>query len=150
MIRPDDQLQPPMKWNAWGDPAAAKPLSDGIRTVLEQALRVHGAPGPELDADQVRLRPSALSGADTEALVDIVGAAHCISDDYGRLLRAGGKSTPDLLQRRFSGVQDAPDAVLLPADEDEVAAILSHCSRKSIAVVPFGGGTSVVGGLDPI
>ncbi len=150
MIRPDDQLQPPMKWNAWGDPAAAKPLSDGIRTLLEQALGVHDTPGPELDADQVRLRPSALSGADREALVDIVGAAHCISDDYGRLLRAGGKSTPDLLQRRDSGVQDAPDAVLLPADEDEVAAILSHCSRKSIAVVPFGGGTSVVGGLDPI
>ncbi|HEY6574650.1 MAG TPA: FAD-binding oxidoreductase [Mycobacterium sp.] len=139
-----------MKWNAWGDPAAAKPLSDGIRTLLEQALGVHGAPGPELDADQVRLRPSALSAADTQALVDIVGVAHCISDDYGRLLRAGGKSTPDLLRRKDSGVQDAPDAVLLPADDDEVAAILGHCSRQSIAVVPFGGGTSVVGGLDPI
>jgi alkyldihydroxyacetonephosphate synthase len=150
MMRPDDQLQPPMKWNAWGDPAAAEPLSDGIRTLLEQALGVHGTPGPELDADRVRLRPSALSAADTQALVDIVGVAHCISDDYGRLLRAGGKSTPDLLRRKDSGVQDAPDAVLLPADDDEVAAILSHCSRQSIAVVPFGGGTSVVGGLDPI
>ena len=150
MMRPDDQLQPPMKWNAWGDPAAAKPLSDGIRTLLEQALGVHGTPGPELDADQVRLRPSALSAADTQALVDIVGVAHCISDDYGRLLRAGGKSTLDLLRRKDSGVQDAPDAVLLPADDDEVAAVLSHCSRQSIAVVPFGGGTSVVGGLDPI
>ena len=27
-----------MKWNAWGDPAAAKPLSDGIRSLLKQAL----------------------------------------------------------------------------------------------------------------
>ena len=95
MMRPDDQLQPPMKWNAWGDPAAAKPLSDGIRTLLVQALGVHGTPGPKLDADQVRLRPSALSPADTQALADIVGVAHCIFDDYGRLLRAGGdrKST---------------------------------------------------------
>ncbi len=33
---------PPMKWNAWGDPAAAKPLSDGIRSLLRQALGVDG------------------------------------------------------------------------------------------------------------
>src|SRR4029079_9397809 len=49
-----------------------------------------------------------------------------------------------------TGVQDAPDAVLLPGDEEDVAAILRYCAEHSIAVVPFGGGTSVVGGLDPI
>jgi alkyldihydroxyacetonephosphate synthase len=65
-------------------------------------------------------------------------------------LRAGGKSTLDLLRRKDSGVQDAPDAVLLPGSDDEVAAILRYCSQHGIAVVPFGGGTSVVGGLDPI
>src|SRR5581483_9375705 len=43
-----------------------------------------------------------------------------------------------------------PDAVLLPGKEDDVAAILRYCSQRGIAVVPFGGGTSVVGGLDPI
>jgi alkyldihydroxyacetonephosphate synthase len=139
-----------MKWNAWGDPAAAKPLSDGIRTLLVQALGVEAIPGSDLEADQVRLRPTALSAEDREALVAIVGDAHCISDDYGRLLRAGGKSTLDLLRRKDSGEQDAPDAVLLPADEDEIAEILEHCARRGIAVVPFGGGTSVVGGLDPI
>ena len=150
MTRPDELLLPPMKWNAWGDPAAAKPLSDGIRALLEQALGVDGAPGDELMADEVRLRSSALSTADREALVGIVGETYCVSDDHGRLLRAGGKSTLDLLRRKDSGVQDAPDAVLLPADEDEVAAILAYCARRSIAVVPFGGGTSVVGGVDPI
>ena len=40
--------------------------------------------------------------------------------------------------------------MLLPADEDQIAAVLAYCSQHSIAVVPFGGGTSVVGGLDPI
>jgi alkyldihydroxyacetonephosphate synthase len=150
MERPDDQLLPPMKWNAWGDPAAAKPLSDGIRALLKQALGVEAAPGAELQAAQVRLRPSALSDADRAALSDIVGLAHCSADDEGRLLRAGGKSTPDLLRRKDTGVQDAPDAVLLPGSEDEVAAVLRFCAQQSIAVVPFGGGTSVVGGLDPI
>ncbi|MDT5326423.1 MAG: alkyldihydroxyacetonephosphate synthase [Mycobacterium sp.] len=139
-----------MKWNAWGDPAAATPLSDGIRTLLEQALGVGGAPSAELPADQVRLRPSALSDVDRDALVAIVGDAHCISDDYGRLLRAGGKSTLDLLRRKDSGAQDAPDAVLLPGDEEAVAEVLRFCAKQSIAVVPFGGGTTVVGGVDPI
>ena len=153
MTRPDDQhaaLLPPMKWNAWGDPAAAKPLSEGIRSLLKQALGVEGSTTAEVQADQVRLRPSDLSDDDRDALSAIVGADYCRTDDRDRLLRAGGKSTLDLLRRKDSGVQDAPDAVLLPGSEDEIAAVLRFCAERSIAVVPFGGGTSVVGGLDPI
>ncbi|SRX94790.1 alkylglycerone-phosphate synthase [Rhodococcus jostii RHA1] [Mycobacterium shimoidei] len=149
MTQPD-ALMPPMKWNAWGDPNAAKPLSEGIRSLLKQALGVAEEPAPELDAEQVRLRPSALSENDRQALSGIVGADHLRIGDHDRLLHAGGKSTLDLLRRKDSGEQDAPDAVLLPGSEDEVAAILQHCSQRGIAVVPFGGGTSVVGGLDPI
>ena len=153
MTRPDEQqaaLLPPMKWNAWGDPEAAKPLSDGIRSLLKLALGVEDSGGAELEPQQVKLRPSALSHPDRDALSAIVGTQFCIVDDRDRLLRAGGKSTLDLLRRKDPGVQDAPDAVLLPGDENEVAEILHFCSRQSIAVVPFGGGTSVVGGLDPV
>lgn len=153
MTRPDDHpadLLPPMKWNAWGDPDAAKPLSDGIRSLLKQALGVEESTVPAPTADEVRLRPSALSDADRDGLSSIVGAEYCSVDDRGRLLRAGGKSTLDLLRRKDSGVQDAPDAVLIPGSEDEIASILQFCAARGIAIVPFGGGTSVVGGLDPI
>lgn len=139
-----------MKWNAWGDPAEAKPLPEGIRTLLQQALGVEGAPGQELEADEVQLRPCALADADRDGLSALVGPDYCRVDDRARLLRAGGKSTLDLLRRRDSGVQDAPDAVLLPRDDDEIAAVLQFCTERRIAVVPFGGGTSVVGGLDPV
>ncbi|WIM90228.1 FAD-binding oxidoreductase [Candidatus Mycobacterium wuenschmannii] len=139
-----------MKWNAWGDPEHAKPLSEGIRALLAQALGVTGSTEAELQADQVRLRPSALTPDDRDALAAIVGQDHCRVDDRDRLLRAGGKSTLDLLRRKDPGEQDAPDAVLLPGTDEEVAAILQYCSQHGIAVVPFGGGTSVVGGLDPI
>ncbi len=145
-----DALLPPMKWNAWGDPAAAKPLSDGIRALLKQAVGVEDSGAPELQPEQVRLRPSALSQEDQSALAGIVGVEYCRTADPDRLLRAGGKSTLDLLRRKDTGVQDAPDAILLPGDDDAVAAILRYCSEHRIAVVPFGGGTSVVGGLDPI
>jgi alkyldihydroxyacetonephosphate synthase len=144
-----EQLLPPMKWNAWGDPAAAKPLSEGIRSLLKQAVGLQDSGEAELDADQVRLRPSALSQADRGALAGIVGAEYCRTADRDRLLRAGGKSTLDLLRRRDAGVQDAPDAVLLPGNDDAVAEILRYCSEHRIAVIPFGGGTNVVGGLDP-
>jgi alkyldihydroxyacetonephosphate synthase len=148
-MSPSTAPLPPMSWNAWGDPAAAKPLSEGIRSLLKQALEVQGSPAAAPDIDEVTVRPSALPAGDREALADIVGPDYCRIDDRARLLHAGGKSTLDLLRRKES-VQDAPDVVLLPGDEDQVAAILRHCSQQRIAVVPFGGGTSVVGGLDPI
>jgi len=143
------ELLPPMKWNAWGDPAAAKPLSEGIRSLLKQAVGLQDSDEAELDAERVQLRPSALSQADQDALEGIVGAGYCRTANRDRLLHAGGKSTLDLLRRKDPGIQDAPDAVLLPGDDDAVAAILRYCSEHRIAVVPFGGGTSVVGGLDP-
>ncbi|MGH3633346.1 FAD-binding oxidoreductase [Mycobacterium sp.] len=139
-----------MKWNAWGDAAEAKTLSAGIRSLLEQALGVTDAGTANLEADRVRLRPSTLTETDRDALAAIVGADYCRVDDRNLLLHTGGKSTLDLLRRKGSGVQDAPDAVLLPGSDDDVAAILRYCSQHGIAVVPFGGGTSVVGGLDPI
>ena len=123
---------PPMKWNAWGDPAAAKPLSDGIRALLEQALGVDGRP-------RRRTRRPTRCGCGRRrcrtptatALAAIVGAEYCVADDHARLLRAGGKSTLDLLRRKDSGVQDAPDAVLLPGDEDEIAADPARTARST-------------------
>src|SRR6185312_3090917 len=112
-----EELLPPMKWNAWGDPAAAKPLSEGIRALLKQAVGLEDSETAELELDQVKLRPSTLSQADQEALAEIVGTEFFRTADRDRLLRAGGKSTPDLLRRKDTGVQDAPDAVLLPGDD---------------------------------
>ncbi|MGB0970566.1 MAG: hypothetical protein ACPGVG_06340, partial [Mycobacterium sp.] len=57
-----------MQWNAWGDPAAAKPLSPSIRTLLSQALGIDGQGPEQPSADQVQLRPSTLSQADREGL----------------------------------------------------------------------------------
>ncbi|HWF70629.1 MAG TPA: FAD-binding oxidoreductase, partial [Mycobacterium sp.] len=103
-----DQLLPPMKWNAWGDPQEAKPLSEGIRSLLKQALGVTDSPAVELQPDQVKLRPSALADGHRDALAAIVGADYCRVVDRDRLLHAGGKSTLDLLRRKDSGAQEAP------------------------------------------
>ncbi len=56
---------------------------------------------------------------------------------------------PTSLRIRAGDVGDAPDLVAYPGSHDEVTALLRVCSERRIAVVPFGGGTSVVGGLEP-
>ena len=141
---------PPMKWDAWGDPALATPLSDDIKALLQHLL---GVSAGDVDAplfEEVRLRTSTLIEADKQALVDVVGAEYVSTGDADRLLHAGGKSTLDLLRRRSREPQDAPDAVVTPGSDDEITALLHICADRGIGVVPFGGGTSVVGGLEPI
>ncbi|MEV7420134.1 FAD-binding oxidoreductase [Streptomyces sp. NPDC089919] len=141
---------PPMAFNAWGDPALATTLSDDVKGLLASLLEISGEPLTPPTQAEVRLVPSRLSGVHLKALAAIVGEEHISVRDGDRLPRAGGKSTPDLLRRRSTGEQEAPDAVVVPGTEEEVAQLLELCSRQRIAVVPFGGGTSVVGGLDPL
>ncbi|QLY34899.1 FAD-binding oxidoreductase [Nocardia huaxiensis] len=139
-----------MVWDAWGSPSGHKPLSDQIRGLLAQVFGVSGEPVARRDEGDVPLRASALTPAQLAELTELLGAENVSTGNLDRLRHAGGKSTPDLLRRRASGEQDAPDAVVFPADHDEVRALLVHCAENAIAVVPFGGGTSVVGGLDPV
>ncbi|MEU6564716.1 FAD-binding oxidoreductase [Nocardia nova] len=141
--------RPSMVWDAWGIASAHAPLPDRIRTLVAQVFSVSGDPVARRDEGDVPLRESALTAAHRAGLSAVVGADRVSVGHRDRLLHAGGKSTPDLLRRRGDGPQDAPDAVVFPADHDQVLAVLTYCSDESIAVVPFGGGTSVVGGLDP-
>jgi alkyldihydroxyacetonephosphate synthase len=81
------------------------------------------------------------------ALESVVGAEHLLLDRDSRLGRSGGMSYVDLLRHRGCGELAVPDAVVLPGDPDEVVAVLKACAEHDIGVIPFGGGTSVVGGV---
>ncbi|MDP1850783.1 MAG: FAD-binding oxidoreductase, partial [Solirubrobacteraceae bacterium] len=84
-------------------------------------------------------------------LATAAGGAEYVRDDHlTRVTHAAGRSYPDLLRLRSGRHLSAPDAVVYPADHDEVAAVLATCATHAIAVVPFGGGTSVVGGVEPV
>ncbi|WP_191303702.1 FAD-binding oxidoreductase [Lentzea cavernae] len=91
--------------------------------------------------------PSALS-ADTFTALEAVSAISV--EDEDRLGRAGGLSYLDLLRRRGHGEPAVPDAVVQPASPEEVAEVLQVCVEHDVAVVPFGGGTSVVGGVEAL
>jgi alkyldihydroxyacetonephosphate synthase len=72
----------------------------------------------------------------------------CRQDVYERALHAYGRSYSDVV-RAFAGRFDhPPDVVAHPRDEREVQEVLSWAGEAGAAVIPFGGGTSVVGGVE--
>ena len=139
---------PSMRWNGWGDPAKAKDLPLAVRALLPMLLGRVRRPAPAVELAHVQLEPSRLTDADHAAFSSAVGPAHVDDTAEARIRHAGGRSTPDLLRRRETR-QDAPDAVIRPADHGEVRACLDVAVAQGIAVIPFGGGTSVVGALAP-
>jgi alkyldihydroxyacetonephosphate synthase len=73
----------------------------------------------------------------------------CRSDVYERASHAYGRAYRDLV-RAFRGRLDhPPDVVAHPADERELEQVLDWCAAAGAAAIPFGGGTSVVGGVEP-
>ncbi len=136
-------MTPEMHPYRWGDPAAAVPRPDATRGLVELAFGIHEAPA----ADPVAPPPGRLAHDVLDELRALLGADRVLVDDDTRRLRTRGKSTPDLLRARDGDHSDAPDAVVRPVTHDEVAAVLELAVRRHLAVVPFGGGTSVTGGL---
>ncbi|WP_395104861.1 FAD-binding oxidoreductase [Actinomadura sp. SCN-SB] len=139
-----------MLWSGWGDPARATPLPDSVVKLLRDLLGVPAGDVPPVALDEIAPPESRLPADCVEALAGAVGGAeHVRVDAESRIRHTRGRSTPDLLRIRSGEVSDAPDAVVLPGTHDEVLAVLKVCAERGVAVVPFGGGTSVVGGLAP-
>jgi alkyldihydroxyacetonephosphate synthase len=127
----------------WGDPALAAPLPDATRGLVDLAIGTADTPA----AESVSLPEPGLAADLLDSLRGVLGEDAVAVDDQTRRLRTRGKSTPDLLRARAGDLIDAPDAVARPRTHDEVAAVLAWAVAHQVAVVPFGGGTSVVGGL---
>lgn len=140
---------PPMSHNLWGTPEEAKPLSGSVCRLVSTMLGADADKVNRIPAAEVRLSEIRLSDQDLAALAGIVGKPYVSTEHEQRMRRARGKSYPDLLDWRSGRVIDAPDAVVAPGTEEEVEQLLRWCTEQRVAVVPFGGGTSVVGGVSP-
>jgi alkyldihydroxyacetonephosphate synthase len=134
-----------MKWWGWGDPEVRTPLPESALAILRDELGP-GEPSPRVELEEVALpEPRPLP----PAVIAAAGEPGTLAAHEQRLRRAAGKSYPDLIRVRSGRPGGAPDAVLVPGSADQVAAILAACAETGTAVVPFGGGTSVVGGVAP-
>ncbi len=140
-----------MLWNGWGNPARATPLPDTVSGLLRDLLGVAPRGAAALPLEEIGVPASPLDATVRRALERAVGDRpdRVRTDAETRLRHTRGKSTPDLLRMRAGDTADTPAAVVLPDDHDQVLAVLAACVRHRLALVPFGGGTSVVGGLAP-
>jgi alkyldihydroxyacetonephosphate synthase len=133
------------RWKIWGWGAEGSGLSaEEERRMLAfygehfELAEARGAPAVgEVELRAPRLQPPA-------SLAKI-----CTSEPYERLLRTYGKSYPDAVRALAGDFASAPDVVARPQSEAEVAAVLEWASEARAAVIPFGGGSSVVGGVEP-
>lgn len=127
------------RWNGWGDDADNQALDAAAHAFLRDRLG-EGRPRPDATRETalVGVPPSGLqaagAGFDT-------GAAT-------RLDHARGQSFPDWIAMRAGRLGPYPDAVAMPNDHAEAAALLERAAALGAVVVPYGGGTSVVGHLD--
>ena len=94
-------------------------------------------PLEQIELPEPRLEPPA-------SLAEIVSA-----DRHDRVSHAYGRAYRDLVRAFRGRIENPPDLVAHPRDEADVEALLAWCSESGAAAIPYGGGTSVVGGVEP-
>ena len=139
----------------WGDPGFVKVPKESLYKLMKQKFlmtdedfaRYHGGVGLEdvkLDA------PCRLCEEDMQALTGIVGKDNITTEDYPRVAVAYGKTAYDAMRLREKRVDSLPDAVIYPAESDEVQKIVDLCVKKHIPLYVYGGGSSVTRGVEPV
>ncbi len=118
--------------------------------LLRETVGTSSRPRPPVALARVQL-PSAQLPDTAHAELQALLGTDAVRDDHAeRVKHAAGRGYPDLVRLRAGEPAEAPDAVLYPGRPEQLGALLQLCAKRSIAVVPFGGGTSVVGGVAPL
>jgi alkyldihydroxyacetonephosphate synthase len=135
------------RWKFWGWGYEGNGLTpDEERRLLEfytERLGLHDEASRSAPAvDEIALRAPRL---DPPARL----APLCSSEPHERLVHTYGKSYPEAVRTFARDFSNAPDVVALPKTEDDVVALLEWAADARAAVIPFGGGSSVVGSVEP-
>jgi len=127
------------RWNGWGDEANKLDLPSSADAFL---LAKVGTTTPLIDAkleDVINQVPD--SRLPSHRLFN--------RDPEERIRHARGQSLPDWLAMRSGDFEYFPDGVAFPENSDDLAEILAVCQQQHILVIPYGGGTSVAGHINP-
>jgi alkyldihydroxyacetonephosphate synthase len=128
------------RWNGWGDDAKIYPLPESAAGYLERILG-KADPVPDASFEQV-LSAVPSSRLSPHPLVNTNAAE--------RLLHARGQSLPDWIALRSGNIEVYPDGVAYPTNDEEVRSLLKYTGETDTLLIPYGGGTSVVGHINPL
>ncbi|MGN6215695.1 MAG: FAD-binding oxidoreductase [Solirubrobacterales bacterium] len=135
------------KWWGWGDPGVEPVLDEEALGVLRERI---GELEPWPLARSLEQFELPAAEALPQNLVEAVGEESVFAADEDRLRHATGRGYADLARLRNGALRAAPDAVVVPPDAEALRRAIDVCAAEGIAIVPFGGGTSVVGGVEPL
>lgn len=147
-----DYTRSNLRWNGWG--AADRefvyaPYIPAILDALKNRMGVASLPKtPSVSPDELTIPKSRFSAGQIAALAKLVGKDSIHTSREERTIHAVGRSYYDVLRLRLNAVKSFPDAVVYPGSEKAVIALLAWAAKNRTAVVPYGGGSSVVGGLE--
>jgi alkyldihydroxyacetonephosphate synthase len=128
------------RWNGWGDDAIDPSLPPAAFELLGELVGP-GTPSQDATLESVVAAVPA-SRLSAHPLLDL--------DPENRVRHARGQSLPDWIALRSGRIAAFPDAVARPADTTEVRGVLDLARQTGARLIPFGGGTNVVGGVDVV
>ncbi len=128
------------RWNGWGDDQQHMALPDSAEQFLTTLIGP-GKPLADATLEQViasvpasRLAPHPLISTDAET----------------RIRHARGQSLPDWLAMREGQFEIFPDGVAFPENQQHIQDLLQWADAEDVYIIPYGGGTSVAGHINPI
>ncbi|EMY79159.1 FAD binding domain protein [Leptospira weilii serovar Ranarum str. ICFT] len=143
-----------LRWNAWGaygqDFFRVGQMQEILAFLSEELQISEIRKTPPFALEEITLPKSSFTPTQIRDLSKIVGAKHFSLERRERVLHSAGRSYYDVLRLSFNTLKSFVDGVAYPSKESEVSKILEYCSKNNITVIPFGGGSSVVGGLEVI
>ena len=128
------------RWNGWGQDTTDYPLPESAAEYLTSLIG-SGSTAPDATQDQVLRNVPASRLAATPPLS---------LEPTDRLRHACGHSLPDWVAIRSGTLRTFPDAVIYAGSEDDVRSAFALCRQTGAALIPYGGGTSVVGHINPL
>jgi len=141
-----------MKWWGWGDPAFNFPMDEKplLWPFIQKTLGLSESRSktPPVDRARVKLPERKPNVEFVRALGSFLKADQFTDDDEQRLIHTYGKSFPDLFRVRRGIVDNAPDMVVFPESHADVEKIVPAAKQFGVRLIPFGGGTNIVGGVE--
>ena len=134
----------------WGVPLQPVEVNEATEAYILEQIGEATTPSQIAPLADLLPDPTSLSSQDQEAIATVVGFGQLSLNPADRLTHTVGCSLSDYLRMRDSGAPTGPEAIVRPISTEQIVELLQVCSSRGINVVPFGGGTSVVGGLEHI